>query len=175
MPYRSMMRLHPVKSIKHVVDARTAVQFGLTTTVPLLESVSTPALLSPAQVEDASTVSSIYLKVDAVATTDFTLQPAIYMIVYKDPANSLTGDPDPALAGISETKRFIIHQQMTMLSKDVSVSSFPRTIFEGVVRIPRTFKRNGLGDKLKLLLAFDGSETTGVAQVCIQCIYKEFR
>ncbi len=176
---RRALQLRPVKSLKHIVDVRTAVQFGLVTTAPLIETVSSPALASTAECEDGSTVSSIYLRIEAITTTNFTLQPAFYMIVFKDPGNHLADDPDPSTTGINENKRWIIHQEMVMLSKSDSDAGegagFPRTIFKGVIKIPRSLKRNGFGDKLKCLMGFQGVETTGVAQVCLQCIYKEYR
>ncbi len=144
----------------------------------MIETVASPSLGSTTEVADAGTVSSIYLRVEALTTADFTLQPAFYMIVFKDIANDLA-DPNPAGTGISESKRWIIHQEMVMLSQGESSSGegagFPRTIFNGVIKLPIRYKRFGFGDKLKVLMALLAGETTGVAQVCVQCIYKEFR
>ncbi len=178
MVYRRALQLRPVKSLKHIVDIRTGVTTGgAVTTVPLIEAVGTPALATPTEVADGSTVSSIYLRVEAVATNTFALQPALYMIVYKDPGNHLADDPAPSGTGTNENKRWVIHQEMIMLAQTVDTAggSFPRTMFNGVIKIPRSLKRNGFGDKLKLLLGTQGAETTGTANICVQCIYKEFR
>ncbi len=172
---RSNLRLRPVKSLKHIVDIQSAVLTSGVTVAPIIETTSTPALGSTTEVADGSTISAIYLRVEALTTVAHTLQPAFYMIVYKDPGNNLASDPLPALTGISENKRWVIHQEMVMLAKDPAVSSFPRTVFNGVIRIPPRLKRFGYSDKLKVRLSHSSGETTGESQFCLQSIYKEFR
>jgi len=51
----------------------------------------------------------------------------------------------------------------------------PRTMFQGVIRIPPRLKRFGVRDELNVLFQQDTAETTGITNVCVQCIYKEFR
>ncbi len=153
------------------MDVQTAVINTTVTTVPLVETVAVSNLGSTTEVDDGSTISSIYLAVEALTTSVWSLQPAFYMIVFKDLGNDLS-DPQPNLTGTSPVKRQIIHQEMVMLAKDPAVSNFPRTIFKGAIRIPPRLKRFGYADKLFCLMQGIG---TGTAQVCVQCIYKEFR
>ncbi len=175
MVYRRAMALRPVKSLKHVIDATTATIDAVVTTVPLATAVATAALASPEEVQDACTINSIYLRAEAVTTEVFTLQPSIYMIVYKDPGDNLSSDPSPNNVGPNPNKRHVIHQEMVMMSKDPAISSFPRTVFNGVIKLPRGIRRMGLQDKLKALFQGPPGETTGQTQLCVQCIYKEFR
>lgn len=177
MVFRRSLQLRPVKSIKHVVDIQSAVVTSGISTAPLIETVATAGVGSPTQVEDGATVSAIYLRVEALATETFSQQPAFYFIIFKDPGNHLADDPVPSLVGISENRRWVIHQEMAMLQQTVDGVSagFPRTIFQGVIKIPPRLKRFGFGDKLKLLAGHQAAESTGTSQFCVQCIYKEFR
>ncbi len=95
------------------------------------------------------------------------------MLVFKDLANQLS-NPAPSGSGISPVKRQVIHQEMTMVGNGAQ-TAFPRTMFQGVIRIPPRLRRFGFGDKLFILLQNDAGESTGITNVCIQCIYKEFR
>ncbi len=175
MPFRSRQatRLRPVKSLKHIIDSRTAVIDGLVTTVPLAETVAVANLASTTEVEDGSNVSSIYLKVEALTTAIWSLQPAVYLAVFKNPGNNLS-TPNPNNMGPSDVKRFVIHQEMVMLAQNpADGAQFPRTVFNGVIKIPRGYRRFGYADKLLCLLQGPGG--TGTSQMCVQCIYKEFR
>ncbi len=167
------MSLRPVKSLKHVINISTAIIGDTVTTVPLAETVAVSNLASPTEVDDGSTIHSIFLQVEAVTTAVWSLQPAIYAIVFKDPGDDLA-NPQPNLVGISAVKRFVLHQEMRMLAQDPAVSDFPRTVFSGVIKMPPRLRRMGYQDKLYLLLQGTAGGT-GTAQVCIQCIYKEFR
>ncbi len=173
MPFRRQASLRPVKSLKHIVNLSSAIINDTVTTIPLAETVAVSNLSSTTEVDDGSTINAVFLQVEAVTTSVWDLQPAIYMLVFKSTGDDLTR-PQPNLAGGSGVKRMIIHQEMKMLAQDPAVSDFPRTVFSGVIRLPPRLKRFGYQDKLYCILQGTAG-STGQAQICLQCIYKEFR
>ncbi len=159
--------IRPVNRIKHVVDDQGGLTVGTKVAVKLIETVDAPVLANDTEVETGSKVNGIYLKVEAYATSTAALA-NLYMAVFKNPGNKLT-NPEPNQIGISDIKKYIIHQEMVMMEKNTTGN--PRTVFNGVIAIPKLYRRNGPSDQLKLLLL-----TPGVtADYCVQCHYKEFR
>ncbi len=165
--------LRPVHSLKHIVDQATSAVTSAVSTVILIQSADSPTLGNTAQVMSGSTVNAIYLRVETLATSGFSGIPRVYMAVFKNPGNAL-GSPNPSSLGDADEKRYVIHQEMQMLAP-LADSAFPRTLFQGVIKIPPRLKRFGYNDRLTLLLAHDVAETTGITNICAQCIYKEFR
>ncbi len=160
-------RLRPVNRIKHVVDKQSALVAGTTEYTALIKSVASPVLANTEEVEVGATVNGIFLSVEIVATSSAVL-PNAYLIVYKNPGGNLTAIV-PNVVGSDDDKRFVIHQEMVMLQKQSG--SNPRTLFKGVIVIPRGYKRFGPNDTLLI-----GLLTPGVtADYCLQCHYKEFR
>ncbi len=164
---RGNLGLRPINRIKHVVDQ----QFGLTLAVQsdqvLIETSDTPDLANPNEVETGSTVNGIYLNIEAYASTDAALA-NIYIAIFKNPGGNLT-PPAANAVGISDNKRYVIHQEMKMMEQ--SVSGNPRTLFNGVIVLPRGYRRMGPNDTLLMSVLAPGVN----AFVCFQCHYKEFR
>ncbi len=167
MAFRRGMGMRPVHRIKHVVDIQNAVIVGGTNTEVLINTVDAPVLANRTDVETGSKVNAIYLKVEAGATSSAAL-PNFYIMITKNPGNNLTL-PAANLVGSNDNKRFVIHQEMVMFQK-VSDSN-PRTVFNGVIMIPRGYRRMGPNDTLILSLTSPGVSVN----YCIQCHYKEFR
>ncbi len=164
---RRGLNLRPVNRIKHVIDRQGGIAAGAGTTIALITASDTPDLANDDEVETGSTVHGIYLKVEINATTSAALSNC-YMYVAKNPAGAIAL-PQANVVGISSVKKYIIHQEMVMLQQ--VDNSNPRTLFNGVIAIPRGYKRQGPLDVLSLRLF-----TPGVAiNFCIQCHYKEFR
>jgi len=161
------MSLRPINRIKHVVDSQLGLVLNVQAAVSLIDTVDAPVISQTDEVVTGSKVSSIYLKVEAAATTAAALA-NIYMYVFKNPASALTA-PNANVVGGSDLKKYSIHQEMVMLEK--SVGGNPRTLFNGVIRIPRGYQRNGPDDNMSLLLFAPGVN----CDVCVQCHYKEFR
>ena len=90
------------------------------------------------------------------------------MIVWKNPGTNLAV-PAPNTVGSNDNKRFVIHQEMIMTQK--SDSGNPRTLFNGVIAIPRGYRRMGPADKLIATFLSPGVNM----DICLQCHYKEFR
>ncbi len=160
-------RLRPVQSLKHIVDTQGGLTVGTVAVNTLVKSVDAPALANAEQVQTGSTVGSIFLNVQVASTSTAALS-NVYMAVYKNPSNTV-GTIDPQTVGTNEDKRFVIHQEMIMTEKNTT--AIPRTLFKGVIRIPRGYKRFGYSDQLKITLKSPGI----TYDFCFQCIFKEFR
>ncbi len=169
MPFRrrSGNSLRPVNRIKHVVDTQVGFAAGTQIAVSLIDTVDTPVLSDTDGVETGSTVNAIYLHVEAVATTSAAL-PNLYMYVFKNPGANFTAPPANTI-GSSDLKKFSIHQEMIMFQRQDG--SNPRTLFNGVIVIPRGYRRNGPDDNMSIL--FLAPDVAG--ELCLQCHYKEFR
>lgn len=171
---RMNYRLHPVRSVKHVVDTNGAIVAATPSVTDVIDTVADPADLSTNQCATGSTVHSIYLRVEVIGKDSASGVDNIYMIVYKNPADTIA-PPIVDGVGSSDKRRFVIHQEMMMLDFKGTTSGFPRTLFKGVIKLPRTFKRNGIDDKLQVVIGHRLGETTQLSEFCLQCIYKEFR
>ncbi len=169
--FRSMA-LRPVHRIKHVIDSQFATGVDTQVNVTLVFAVDAPVLANTTEVEVGSKVNGIYLRAEFSATSSAALA-NLYMIVTKNPGNNLTL-PTANLVGANDNKRFVIHQEMVMLQKEPTADALggnPRTVFNGVIVLPRGYRRMGPGDTLVASFLSPGVTTDG----CIQCHYKEFR
>lgn len=175
MPFRRQGSIRPVQSRKHIVDVASSVVVAVATSIPVVIAVdSGPNLGNPADVKTGCTVNAIYLRAEVLATGVYAGVPRVYMLVFKNPGNNLAA-PNPNGAGISDNKRYVIHQEMIMVTEPgASTSSLPRTLFQGVIKIPPRLKRFGYNDRLAVQFQNGSGETTGISNVCVQCIYKEY-
>ncbi len=165
------LAIRPVNSVKHVIDTSGVVVAGATSTTDLINTVDSPSALTN-QNHVGSSVKFIFLKVEVVGVIAFAGVPRVYMYVWKNASDDLTF-PAPDAVGASSNKRFVLHQEMTMVA-DLLQTDFPRTMFKGVIRIPKKYQRNGITDKLQFVIGNASGESTGSTRFCIQCIYKEF-
>ncbi len=161
------MSLRPVHRLKHVVDKQAGVGLGIIDNTVLVLAVDAPVLANTNEVETASKVNGIYLKVEAYARTAAALANC-YLLVAKNPGGNLS-IPNPNAVGIDDNKKYVIHQEMVMMQRVVNGN--PRTLFNGVIVIPRGYRRFGPNDNLLLRVLSPGVDI----DLCIQCHYKEFR
>ncbi len=159
--------IRPVHRIKHVIDSQQGATLGNQIFVTLAKSVDAPVLANSADVKTGSTINGIYLKVEVYATTSGALANA-YLMVVKDPGTNVTF-PNANIIGAFDLKRYVIHQEMVMLQK--VTNSNPRTLFNGVIVIPRGYRRQGPDDRLSLFVFSPGVNL----DVCVQCHYKEYQ
>ncbi len=158
-----------INSIKHVVDVQQALAIGVVDTGFLIITVDAPdsTITNFAEVQTGSNVYSIYLTVEATASTSAALA-NVYMIIYKSP-----GDNIPALVpntiGSNDDAKWVIHEEMVMLER--STAGNPRNIFKGVIRLPKKMQRFGRNDRLVIALLSPGVTVDN----CFQCIFKEYR
>ncbi len=167
---RHRMALRPINRIKHVSDQSATQAAAAVTTWNLIIAVDAPVLANEEEVVTGATVHGIYLKFE-VASNDAQVTgaiPNVYLTVWKNPGNNLTL-PAPNAVGSSDNKRFCIHQEMVMIQN--VVSSNPRILFNGVIKIPKGYKRFAPGDRLVAQVLSPAIDIS----VCMQAHYKEFR
>jgi len=164
---RSGNALRPVHRIKHVIDTQGGLVLNVQQTFNLARSRDAPVLANREEVETGSKINGIYLRVEGYATTAGALA-NLYLIIMKNPGTNLTF-PNANVVGSDDNKRYVIHQEMVMLEQ--SVNGNPRTLFNGVIVIPRGYRRMGPADGLQIGLFAPGVNVN----FCFQCHYKEFR
>ncbi len=164
---RRGLNLRPVNRIKHVYDVQGGMLLGVVQDIVVIIASDTPDLATTNEVETGSTINGIFLVVEVNATTSAALSNA-YLAVWKNPGNNLTL-PAPNVVGGDDNKRFCIHQEMVMLQQ--VTNSNPRTLFKGVIAIPRGYRRFGPNDRLEVQLLSPGVNMN----FCLQSHYKEFR
>ncbi len=169
MPFRRSFggSIRPVHRIKHVFDQQAGGLAGTVATFTIVNTVDAPILANTSEVETGSKINGIYIKLEVSATSAGALA-NIYMMVAKNPGNNLTF-PNPNVVGADDNKKYVFHQEMVMVQK-VNPSN-PRTLFNGVVVIPKGYRRNGPNDRIIVVVFSPGVNT----DICIQCHYKEFR
>ncbi len=162
--------LRPINSLKHVIDLTGAVTAGTQTEFVVSDAKDNPILTNPAECQTGARVSSIYLDVEVNSTEriEGVPIPNCYMMLFKNIGSNLT-PPSAASVGTSDLKRYVLHQEMVMLQN--ADGSNPRTLFKGVIKIPRGFARIGNDDQLVVIFVCGTFDTT----VCVQCIYKEYK
>ncbi len=162
------MGLRPVHRIKHVVDSQGATALDTVATLIAIKTVDAPVLANTNEVETGAKVNGIYLKVEVSNQGSTGVLANAYMIVMKNPGGNLSIS-NPNAIGSDDNKRYVIHQEMVMFQH--IHDSNPRTLFNGVVVIPRGYRRMGPNDTLIVQVY-----SPGVAiDFCIQAHYKEFR
>ncbi len=162
------MALRPVHRIKHVVDLQAATAAGTAVDQVLILAVDAPVLANTNEVETGAKVNGIYLRVEVVNTGTTGVLANAYLAVFKSPGGSIAIS-NPNVIGADKDKRYVIHQEMVMLQ--MIDNSNPRTLFNGVIAIPRGYRRFGPSDVLIARVFSPGVELN----LCIQCHYKEFR
>ncbi len=162
-------RLRPINSRKHVIDIQGGLIGGTKVGNDLALAVESTVLANPTEVEVGSTVSSLFLNVQVAATGSAALA-NVYMYVFKNPSSAITfaSFPDPNVVGASALKKLIFHQEMIMTDK--SANAIPRTLFKGVLSVPKHMRRMGPDDEIRIMMFSPGVNF----DFCIQCIYKDY-
>ncbi len=159
--------LRPVNRIKHVVDIQNAIVAGTQANELVILTKDAPVLAQVKEVQTGCTINGIYAVIECYGTTSGALS-NVYLIVWKNPGGNLVA-PTANTVGLNDNKRFVIHQEMVMLQK--VTNSNPRTLFKGVIAIPKIYRRFAPNDELKFSLLAPGVNI----DYCIQVHYKEFR
>ncbi len=169
MRHRSSLR--PVNRIKHVVDNSFAMAKATQLDNILIGTTDTPTLAVANNVETGSIVNAIYLRVEVASNEAHVAGavPNVYMAITKNPGGNIV-EPKPDAVGTDDNKRFVIHQEMSMI-ENMGKGGNSRTLFNGVIVIPKGYRRFGPNDQL--IISTFGPAIDMV--VCVQCHYKEFR
>ncbi len=162
--------LRPVNSIKHVIDIQGALPIATLVEEDIINAVDAPVLANKTEVITGSRVNSIFLNIQTSVSSTAALA-NIYMYIWKNPgANIAVAQvPNGNQVGASDMKKLVIHQEMNMGEKNTT--AIPRTLFKGVIKLPRHMRRFGIKDVLRVVLYSPGV----THDYCIQSIYKEYR
>ncbi len=169
--YRSRMQMRPINRIKHVVDSSGTVAAAAVNVVTIVTSSDTPTLGSTTTCETGSKINGFYIRVEVASNEaiDLGAIPNIYMIIGKSPGGNIAL-PAPNAVGANDNKRFVIHQEMSMI-ENKGQGSNARTLFNGVVVVPKGMRRNGPNDLWQIQILCPALATVQ----CFQIHYKEFR
>ncbi len=170
--YRSRgMALRPINRIKHVVDSSATVAAGTALEFQIANATDTPTLAVTNSVETGAKINGFYIRVEVASNEaiDLGAIPNAYLMISKNPGGNVTM-PAPNAVGASDNKRFVIHQEMSMI-ENKGQGSNARTLFNGVVVVPKGMRRMGPGDQWRCTVLCPALDT---AQ-CVQFHFKEFR
>ncbi len=169
------MGMRPVVSLKHVIDTNGGITGASPSTTDVINTVEGAADTgSPNANMVGSRVGSIFLNVQVIQKIVAGGVDNIYMYVYKNPGGDVTGPPVDNV-GSSDDRKRVIHQEMVMTGNGTSDVAIPKTLFKGVILIPRGLRRNGDSDRLQVVIGHRTGEVTQQSNFCLQCIYKEYR
>ncbi len=160
--------LRPINRIKHVVDQQFATPLNVALDHTIAFASDTPDLATAAEVETGSTIRSFFTTIEVNNTGTTGVLANCYAMWFKNPGGNLTF-PNPNAVGINDNKKYVFHQEMIMLQ--MVDNSNPRTLFKGVLKLPRHMQRMAPNDLIQVRIFSPGVEITG----CIQDHYKELR
>ncbi len=165
------MALRPINRIKHVVDSSATVAAAATGFTVIADATDTPTLGATASVETGSKINGFYIRHEVASNEaiDAGAIPNYYFFLAKNPGNNITLPAGNAV-GSNDNKRFVIHQEMTMI-ENKGQGSNARTVFNGVIVVPKGMRRMGPDDQWIIVTLCPALDT---AQ-CTQVHYKEFR
>ncbi len=168
--YRSRgMALRPVNRIKHVIDATGTPNADAQLAFVLADAVDTPTIGVTNSVQTGAKINGFYLRVEVANKTLVTDAIAnVYLAVWKNPASNMTAPQIDEIGG-SDTKRFFVHQEMLIIENQTAGN--PRTLFNGVIVVPKGMRRMGPDDRWEVIVLAPSNPL----RICIQCHYKEFR
>ncbi len=164
---RRYSNLRPINRVKHVLDSQGGLVIGTQTTVVLANAVDNPTLGTTNEVHLGSTINSLFISCEVNATSSAALSNVYFQIV-KNPGNNLSF-ANGNVVGTSDNKKYVFHQEMVMLQQ--VTNSNPRTLFKGVISVPKGYRRMGPNDRINVLLFSPGV----TVNFCVQTHYKEFR
>jgi len=164
------MALRPINRIKHVVDSSATIAAAAGNSFVIALATDTPSLANTTGVETGAKINGFYIRFETASTQNTVMNaiPNFYFYVAKNPGGNVTL-PAANQVGGDDNKRFVIHQEMTMIHNDDGGN--PRTVFNGVVVIPKGMRRMAPNDVWTIQTLCPAIDT---AQ-CIQVHYKEFR
>ncbi len=175
MVFNRRNSLRPVNSIKNVVEL-SGILAATTDTILLtaVTAVDSPALAVLQDVEKGCTINSIFISLFFYSEGGEVANevPLVDWYIWKNNANQSTGAeiPTPGATGANPLKRYILHQEKGLAGGgDASLTGVPM-VFKGVIKLPRTFKRMGLDDRIQIV-----GRSNFATKFCVQAIYKWYK
>ncbi len=165
------MALRPINRIKHVVDSSATIAAAAAGAFPIAIATDTPTLGTTNSVETGCKINGFYIRFEAASNEaiDLGAIPNFYFYIWKDPGGNLTAPAANAVGG-NDNKNKVIHQEMTML-ENKGQGSNARTVFNGVVAVPKGMRRMAPNDEWNIITLCPALATVQ----CLQVHFKEFR
>ncbi len=159
--------LRPINSRKNIVQAvAIASAAGTDATTIALAVEGMPALAATSQVVAGARINTIYLEVWIYGNAVAGINSPVTWMLFKNPGGNIT-PPDPALAGASDTKKFIFAMGKGLVG--ASANGQPGYLIRGWFSIPQRYRRFGFGDTIGLRIKND---TANDLNICKMFIYK---
>ncbi len=170
MARRFNRSLHPVNSIKHILDSQGVLASGNQSATPIIVAVPNvdTTTFKPGDVRVGSHVNGIYLSVFMLGASGGGLSGSLNWLMYKEHEGQAAQAPDPANAGVSMIRNQIIHQEKGLAG---SADGTPM-VFKGVIKIPKSMRRMREGDTW--FIRFVNTDAVNDANFCLQTIYKSY-
>ncbi len=160
--------LRPINRIKHVFDEQGGSAAANNQGVLIVNTTDTPTLAATNSVETGSKINGFFIIVEVTNVGTTGIFANVYFILWKNVGGNLTA-PAPNTVGANDNKRYVIHQEMLMMQQ--IHDSNPRTLFKGVIAVPKGMRRCGPNDTWNIQLLSPGVDIN----YCVQVHYKEFR
>ncbi len=153
------------------MDSSATIASGVNSNFTIASATDTPTLAAVNSVETGAKINGFYIRFEAASNEAISLGaiPNFYFAVWKNVGDNLTAIV-PNAVGANDNKRFVIHQEMTMI-ENKGQGSNARTVFNGVVVVPKGMRRMAPNDKWKIQFLCPALDTA----VCVQIHFKEFR
>ncbi len=160
----------PINRTKHVVDSSAAVAAAATNSVVIAITVDTTQLSDTNGVKVGSKINGFYIRFEVASNEaiDLGAVPNFYFYLWKNPGGNVN-TPVPNSVGTSDNKRFVVHQEMTMI-ENKGQGSNARTVFNGVIAVPKGMRRMAPNDEWSIVTLSPALNTVQ----CLQVHYKEF-
>ncbi len=163
-------KLHPVNSVKKVIDISGALASGTVSINPIANVASTAWVdAGDANVPQGSRISSVYLSIfmyiDAPTASSV---PLLEWFLCKNPGSNLTF-PAPGAVGADDNKRWVLHEEKG-LSGDIANGGTPM-VFKGVIKIPGPKGKMSKDDQLQVRLL----SPNHAGFFCLKAIYKFYQ
>ncbi len=170
MPYRRRSSLHPVNSIKHVLDSEGQLATGgvsataLAVAVPNVDTTT----FKVGDVRVGSTINAFFITVFVIGATGAPLNGSINWFLFKFHEGQGGSVPIPGQTGTSKIRNQIIHEEKGLAGSGDGTAM----AFKGVIVVPKSMRRMREGDQWQINL--NSLDATNNAQFCIKAIFKSF-
>ncbi len=162
--------IHPVNSIKHVIDSEGALSGGVKSDTVVSVAVPNvdPVTFVPGNVRVGATVNGIFLSIFIIGATGAGNTGSINWYIGKRRTGQAGVFPNPGETGVSTVRNQIFHEEKGLAG---SADGTPMA-FKGVVAIPRSMRRMREGDAI--IVSVRGTDATTDYNFCVKAIYKSY-
>ncbi len=171
MVFRRGSSLHPVNSIKHIVETEGLLSGAVTSSVSLAIAVPNvdTTTFKPGDIRVGAKVNGMFISVFMLGSTGSTPIGSLNWYIGKQgTSQTLSNEALPGNTGISKIRNQIFHEEKGLSG---SGDGTPMA-FKGVIAIPRGMRRFREGDAIVLNLR--SLDATNDVQFCVKAIYKSY-